>query len=191
MGHDRPNDPLVVERPQVLERSAAAGQDDHGRRVLRAAVGPALLAPAGQPVQGRDDARRRTLALDLARRQDEPGQRPAPRHHVADVVPDRAGGARRHADDGRPGGSGRLRAESNSPSAASRAFSASNLQGQVAEPGRLDRRHVQLVDALGSRRRRPAVDDDPQARPGSNGEASRSSRKKTQASWLRSSLSVK
>ena len=62
-------------------------------------------------------------------------------------------------------GSGRLRAESNSPSAASRAFSASNLQGQVAEAGRLDRRDVELVDALGLEDVDPPVDDDAQPGP--------------------------
>ncbi len=62
-------------------------------------------------------------------------------------------------------GSDRLRAVSNRPSAASLALSASNLQRQVAEPGRLERGHVQLVDALRLEHVDATVDDDSQPRP--------------------------
>ena len=100
VGHDGPDDPLIVERPQILQRPAAAGQDDHCRRIVRPTLGATYLAPAGQPIERRHDARGRSLALDLTRREDEPGKRPAPCDDVADVMPDGARCARRNADDG-------------------------------------------------------------------------------------------
>ena len=60
-------------------------------------------------------------------------------------------------------GSGRLRAASNSPSAASRAFKRLETQGQVAEPRRLDRLDVELERALRLEQVDPAVGDHPQA----------------------------
>ena len=91
VGHDGPHDPLVVERPEVLERAAAAGEDRHGGRV----VGPALRA-AGRGValdaaERGHEARRRLLALDLRRDEHDLDERPAAGQHVADVAPDRAG----------------------------------------------------------------------------------------------------
>ena len=67
MADNRPYDGLVVECPQVLERSPAAGED----RDLRGIAGPALDAAAFSPAihaaEPANDAGRRTVALDEAR----------------------------------------------------------------------------------------------------------------------------
>ena len=96
VGDDRPDDPLVVERPEVLERAAAAGEDRH-----------APGASSGRPA-GRTRARRSARAAGTRRRcspaRPSPwtwaatrttrtsGQRRA--EDVADVLPDGAGRAR-------------------------------------------------------------------------------------------------
>ncbi len=67
MRPDGPYDAFVVERPQILQRAAAAGQDDHLRGVLRPTFRATLCVPAGQPFERRHDAGGRPLALDLTR----------------------------------------------------------------------------------------------------------------------------
>ena len=111
----------------------------------------------------RHDARRRVVALDLARDEDDAGQRPAPRQDVADVAPDDAGrarddGDRRRARRQRPLAGrveqallGQLRLERLEP------------ERQVAEARRLDRLDVELERALRLEQVDPAVDDDPEA----------------------------
>ncbi len=96
VGDDRPDDALVVERPQVLEAAAAAGEDRHLRGVVGSPFALALLDPALQAAERGDDARRRLFALDLAGDEHDLGQRPAASEDVADVAPD---DPRRAGDD--------------------------------------------------------------------------------------------
>ena len=74
MGDDRPDDPLVVERPEVLEGAAAAGEDRQLGRLVGAgrrdrSGSSQLLEPPERP----DDALGRVLALDLARDEERRG----------------------------------------------------------------------------------------------------------------------
>ena len=62
-------------------------------------------------------------------------------------------------------GSGRLRAGVEQALGAEARLERLELQGQVAEPGRLDRAHVELVDPVGVEHVDPAVGDDPQPGP--------------------------
>src|SRR5207244_6204874 len=112
---DRPDDTLVVERPEILERSAASGKDRHLGSVVGATVSGALRDPALQATESRDDARGRLLALYLAGDQDDPGERPAASEDVPDVAPTDAGRARDHADGPRAGRRRALAARSEQP----------------------------------------------------------------------------
>ena len=158
----RAHDPLVVERPQVLERAAAAGEDRHGRRLVRAAVsrrarrssapaaGTRSRCYAGAPV-----------ALDLARDEHDAGHRPAAREHRAHVAPDGAGrrGDRPRSSAAAPG-SGRLRAASNRPSVGEPRLELLEPDREVAEPRRLERLDVELERALRLEHVDPPVGDD-------------------------------
>ncbi len=86
-GVDRAHDALVVERPQILQRTAAAA-DEH--RVD-------LVAPLHLGQRG-DQCRRRIRALHQARVDDHLHMRGAPGERGHHVVQRRAGGGRDHAD---------------------------------------------------------------------------------------------
>ena len=60
-------------------------------------------------------------------------------------------------------GSGRLRAASNRPSAARRAFNASNSERQIAQSGRLDRLDIELERPLGLEQVDPSMRDHAQS----------------------------
>ena len=60
--------------------------------------------PALEPPQRGHDARRRARRPAPGRDEDDAGQRPAPREHVAHVAPDGAGRRRDDGDDARPVG---------------------------------------------------------------------------------------
>ena len=89
---DRPDDPLVVERPQVLERAAAAGEDRQRR---------GIVAAARPRCRRRHSAPRRRSAVTMLAGAPSPctwaatsttcDERPAAREDVADVAPDGAG----------------------------------------------------------------------------------------------------
>ena len=135
MGDDGPDDRLVVERPEVLERPAAAGQDrDRGRFVRPSrgdpVVGVALDLAEGAPTRlaGADSpwtcAATRTTRVSGQRR---------PRTWQMSFQTAPVGLVMTAIVAGR-GGSGRLRAASNSPSAASRALSASKRRVRSPRP---------------------------------------------------------
>ncbi len=97
VGHHGAHDPLIVEGPQVLERTAAPGEDRHRGRVLVAALLAAHRGVALDAAEGGHQARRGPLPLHPGRDQHDLDERPAAGQHVADVAPDRA---RRARDDG-------------------------------------------------------------------------------------------
>jgi len=66
------NDGLVVERPQVLERPAAAGQDRDRRCLVRPTGGDPGRGIALDLAKCADQAGRRRIALDLRGDQDDP-----------------------------------------------------------------------------------------------------------------------
>ena len=90
-GGHRAHHLLVVERPQVLQRAAAARQDDQ--------VDPRLCVDA---LQRAHDAARRGGALHDRRREDDVGQRIAAAQDVADVAPDGADRRGHDPDPARP-----------------------------------------------------------------------------------------
>ena len=93
-GDDGARQALVVERPQILERAAAAGEDQH----------VAFGAPAGE-LERRDDLRGRLRALHRPPDRSAPAAGgKAPRQHVQDVAHRRAGGRGDDADAPRQGG---------------------------------------------------------------------------------------
>ena len=65
--HDRANDPLVVECPQVLEGATAPREDRHCRSLLGMAGRLEAVDPALDPAQRPSDALRGSIALDQAR----------------------------------------------------------------------------------------------------------------------------
>ena len=73
---DRADHALVVEAPQVLERAAAAGKDQH--------VEVWVVVEA---LERADDGRRGLVALDAARAEHELDERIAAAHDVGDVAP--------------------------------------------------------------------------------------------------------
>ena len=96
--HDRPrmrgdgaHDGLLVEGPEVLERAAAAGEDDDVHGAPRGRV-----RPAAEAAQRADDGLLGTRALHLAGAHDDARQRPAARDDAVHVVED---GARQRGDD--------------------------------------------------------------------------------------------
>ena len=116
---DRARDDLLVERPQVLDRAAAAARRS-ARRLRRArsrcAIAAAISAAAPSPCTGAGIEDRRAAAGQRRRER---------RQHVAQ----RGGARRRHDADARAetAGSGRLRSAANQPAASSRAFSRANF----------------------------------------------------------------
>ena len=157
VGHDRPDDPLVVERPEVLESS---------RRRGRGSSPPARRPPGPRPGSAATwrSTRRSAptidsaapLALDLAGDEDDPGERPAPGEHVTDVLPD---GARRRGDDrdrrAAATGSGRLRAAVEQALGGQPGLELLEPDREVPHPGRLDRLDVELRARPAARTRRP------------------------------------
>ena len=116
---------------------------------------------------------------------DHPRQRPAPREHPPDVVEDRAREAGHDADRGRTGRERALPRGIEEPLGRQARLRLLEAEGEVAEPGRLDRRPRSTGRRPARRRRRSGRGRRPAARSGPRtGCASRSSRKKTQASWL-------
>ncbi len=163
---DGPDHPLVVERPQILEGPAATSQDRHGRRGVRPTLRVTLRDVVRDPPQRADDARR-------APGRPGPGRVPGRPRPAASAAPGRGGCRARPrrsslvATAMTPGrsGSGRLRAASKRPSRRQLRLERLEPEGEVAEPGRLDRRDVELVDALGIEHVDPAVGDDPEPGP--------------------------
>ena len=154
---DRPDDPFVVERPEVLERAAAAGEDRQLGRLGDPSVPIQGLQPALQPAERPDDALRRALALDAARHEEHPRHRPAPGEHRRDVVPDDPGRARDHGDR-----RGSLRQRSlavlgEQPLGVEAGLQRLEPDREVAEPRRLDRFDVELDRALLLEQVDPAV----------------------------------
>ena len=162
MGDDRPHDPLVVERPQVLQRAAAAGEDRHRGRVVGRPAPRSSRDPALEPPERPDDARRRLLALDLARDEHDPGsgQRRARTWH--DVAPDGAGRAGDDGDRPRPRRQRALAGRVEQALRGEPRLERLEPQRQVAEPRRLDRLDVELERALRLEQVDPAVGDDPE-----------------------------
>ena len=163
MSDDGPDDALVVERPEVLEAAAAAGEDRQLRGVVLAALGAALLDPALEAAERATTmlagasspwtwhATRTTRVSGQRRARTWPMSRqttPVGLVTTAIVV-------------GRCG-SGRLRAWSNRPSWVELRLERLEAQREVAEPGRLDRLDVELERALRLEEVDPAVDDDPE-----------------------------
>ncbi len=155
-----PDDRLVVERPEVFERTATAREDRHLRGIAGPAIAFASLDPAPDAIERGDDRRRRRIALHKAGHEQDAGQRPATRDHVVDVVPDRARRARDHGNDGRSVGQRSLSRTLEEPLGREPGFERLEPQRQVTEPGGLERRHVQLVDALRVEDVDPAACDD-------------------------------
>ena len=193
MRDDRPDDALVVERPQVLERSPTPGEDRDGRRVVRSAVARRLVDPALQAPQRADDAlpaRRRPGPGTRRARTRASGQRRARTLQTSrQTAP--VGEVTTAITRGRSG-SGRLRAASNRPSCRRAAPSAA----------RTGWRGCRTPTAGASRRTaaaRPAARTRPSGRgrpPGARSaagtrERTRSSRNQTHWSWARASLSAK
>ncbi len=161
---DRAHDRLVVERPQVLQRPAAAGDDRDLRCLARSTGRDPAVAIALDLAQRGDEAGRRRLALDLGRHEDHAGQRPAARQHMTDVLPHGAGRAGHHGDRRRPRRQRALPALVEQPFSGKAGLERLEPQGQVAEPGRLDRIDVELERALRLEQVDPAVGD--HAQPG-------------------------
>ncbi len=86
-GDDRARQRLIVEGPQILERAAAARQNEH----------IALGAPAGC-ANGRGDFRGRRRALHGHRIDQHRNRGKSPRQHMQDVANRGAGGGGDHAD---------------------------------------------------------------------------------------------
>ena len=160
---DRPNHGLVVERPEVLERPAAAGQDRHGRRLVGSTRGDASVGIAFDLAECADQARRRRLTLHLGGHQEDPGQRPAPREDVADVLPHRTGRAGDDRDRRRSGRKRPLAGSLEQPLGRQPRLQGLETQGQIAEARGLDRLDVQLQRALRLEEVDPAVGHHPQA----------------------------
>ena len=148
MADDRPDDRLVVERPEVLERPAAAGQDRDRGRLVGPAGGQTVLDVTLDRAQRPDQAARRRLALDLGSDEDDPGQRPAPAEDVADVLPDGAGRTRDDRDRGRSLRERPLARGVEQPFGRESRLERLETEGQVTEPGGLDRLDVQLQRTL-------------------------------------------
>ena len=121
-GEDRARHRLLVERPQVLERAAAARDDDD------VDVGDRF-----QPADRRRDAQRGAVALHRRGRQQDRDREAAVRD-VDDVADDGARGDVTTPIRRGRNGSGRLRASSNSPSAPSRCLSCSNASASAPAP---------------------------------------------------------
>ena len=163
MGDHRANDALVVERPEILQGPAAAGQDRDRRRVARGLARGPLDVPLEAPERA-DDARRGSFSLDAAGNQDDPGERPAPGQHVADVAPDRAARAGDHGDRRRAGRQGALAGRLEQPLLGQPRLEGLESKGQVTEPSRLDGLDIKLERALWLEQVDPTMDDD--AQPG-------------------------
>ncbi len=155
VGDDRPHDGLLVERPQVVERAAAAGEDRHRRDV----VGRAGCSAGGRPAASRISAQRSSRPSARAMLAAAPS--PWTRHGDTTI---RASGQRRSSTRamswrtaplglvttpmtaGRTG-SGRFRA--GLEQALRRELRLERLEpdGEIAEAGGLDGTHVELVHA--------------------------------------------
>ncbi len=96
-GDDGAHHAFVVEGPQVFQRAAAAGDEDHIRRT-----------GAVKRRQGADDGRRSFIALHRGRREQDLGQRVAPPQGVEHILQGRAGGRGDQADSAREGRDGAL-----------------------------------------------------------------------------------
>jgi len=89
---DRARDHFLVEGPQVLERAAAAPDQQHVERRLQ------RRRHAVRARDGRGDLRARALALHRYREHADRERRVAPSEHGEDVVQRGAGGRRDHAE---------------------------------------------------------------------------------------------
>ena len=148
-GDDGAHDRLVVERPQVLERAAAARQDDEvqaldarrarcrARTMAPAAVGPCTMV--GERTSSANGQRRR-ITLPMSRQTAPTGEVTTPIRH----------GHR---------GIGRLRALVEEPFGGQARAERLVALVQVAGAGRGDRLDVELVDALRLVGPQPAVAD--------------------------------
>ncbi len=175
---DRAHHALVVERPQILERPAAAGQDRDRGRLPGATGRSARSRHRVQPAERGDDARRSALALDLAADQHGARQRPAPREHVAHVAPDGARGRRDDRDRRGPRRQRPLAAAVEQPLGREPRLELLEADRQVAEARRLEGVDVQLQRALRLEQVDPAVGDDLETRSGA-GTASAPARRGT------------
>ena len=158
MRGDGAHDGLLVEGPQVLERAAAAGDDDDVHGEARGRVRPAAEA-AQRPHDGLLGAR----ALDLAGAHDDARQGPAARDDAVHVVEDRAGQRGDDADAARPARQGPLARGVEEAFRREASLERLEAQGQVAHAGRLQALHVELVGALRLEDVQPAVGDDAEA----------------------------
>jgi hypothetical protein len=163
VGHNGPHDALVVERPEVLQAAAAAGQDRDLGGVAAAPLGAALLDPPFEAAERADDAGRRLVALDLAGDEHDLGQRPAPRQDVADIAPDDAGRAGDDGDRGRPGRERPLARRVEQAFLGELRLERLESERQIAEARRLDGLDVELEGALRLEQVDPPVNDDPEA----------------------------
>ncbi len=95
-----------------------------------------------------DDRLRRPFALHLARDEEHPDHRPAPREHVAHVLPRRTGGRRHHGDDPRSGRQRPLALRREEALGCQLRLQLLESDREVPHPARLDRIDVQLQRAL-------------------------------------------
>ena len=164
VGDDGPDDALVVERPEVLQRAAAAGEDRHAagassgarprarcaiqRSTRRNAV--TMLAGASSPwtwaatSTTRTSGQRRASTWQMSR-QTAPGRARDDRDRRGSDAAAAACAPRRTG-----------------PPAVEPRLERLEAQRQVAEPGRLDRVDVELERALRLVQVDPAVGDDPE-----------------------------
>ena len=156
-------------------------------RPASARVGDVLL----DPPQRAHDRLGRAVALDLARDEHHPNERPPPREHVADVLPRRSRRRRHDRDDLGRAGSARFRSVANSPSAVSFALSCSNWIARSPTPlGWIESTYSCSAPCASYTSTRPwATTRSPVW--GWNGDRTRSSRNHTHWSWARSSFSAK
>ena len=128
---DRADEGLVVERPELLRRAAAA-RDDHRVEV----------AYLREPVERGDQRLDRADALDLRGREHELDAGIAPRHDVLDVTPDRPDRARDDAETPRRRRKGALAFAREETLLGEAALERLQAQIRVSGPGR-----TQVVDA--------------------------------------------
>ncbi len=162
--NDGPHDRFVVERPEILERAAAAGEDRHRRP---GGVRGRDVPP--EPIERTGDACGGGLALDLARDEHDTDERPAPREHVSDVVPDRTRRARDDPDEGRSGGQRSFSFDAEEAFLRESRLELLEPDREVAEARGLERLHVQLKGAGRLIDVHPTVDHDAEAGPGLEG----------------------
>ena len=142
-GAYRPRDDLLVKRPEILDRAAAAPAEDH--------VGLALPVELFKRV---NNLARRARALHRGRREQNRYVGIAPPGHAHNVAQHRAGARRRHADHARIGGNFLFNGLIEQPLGGQPALERLKAHVQFAHALALHRLHIELkLSALGIERR--------------------------------------